>query len=301
MSLADEKAQTFKSWLSSKTVWWNILGIVLFQIANWIFPKATAICSNQELTIVVGLNLFTFWCFVNLFLRKVTSCRIGSALALMLLVSGCASVSQQLDPGLFYKRDVTVGINGDEYEGVVTVPYAKSYQFTLQPRGEIDLMLIRTCHRTYSVEKVSSGWFGKNKFAYSYTPIPGIEDTRTCPIRLDAYESSKEGRHSWALVDFENPMYKVQSTLTCDGAVRRVNGVGTCQAKKETVQRLAFTEPVRFAPPKPDSCNKPIQRGSDYEFLVSLGECLYHYDTQDGRLGRLTIVGYDGVLVRSAQ
>ena len=298
MQLDAEKSKAF---FASRTVWWNALGIILFQLIHWIYPKASAICSNQELTIVVGLNLFTVWCAVNLFLRKVTSCRIGAALLALFVLSGCAGTYPTLDKNVFYKRDIVVGVNGRDFEGVVTVPYAKSYQFTVQPRGEIDLMLLKSCHRTFSVEKVSSGWFGNRKFLYNYTPVSGIEDQRVCPIRIDSYESGKEGRHSWGVIDFENPSYTVQASLDCDGVSRQVNGVGICQAKKDTVQRITFKEPVRWAPPLPETCNKPIQKGLGYELLMPLGECIYHFDTKDGRLGRLITVGFEGVLVRSPQ
>ena len=225
--------------------------------------------------------------------------RIHLALGVALL-AGCAGVQQKLDPELFHKRDVGIEVNGQQYEGVVVVPNAPSYRFVLSPKGEIDLMLIRTCHRTYSVEKQSSGWFSKNKYQYDFTPIPGLETGRVCPTRVDVYESVK-GRHSWAFLDRESPDYQAQATLACDGNIRRINGVGVCQAKVDTVQRLSFSEPVRFAPPDPAHCARPVQKGNEYEFKVSRGECLYHFDHQDGRMGRLTLLGFEGVLVRAAQ
>lgn len=239
---------------------------------------------------------------MRLYMLKI--CVQFSALATVILnLIGCAGTSQILEKDVFYKRDVGIEINGRQYEGVTTVPYASSYNFVLAPRGAIDLMLIKTCNRTYSAEKINSGWFGKNKFSYLYTPN-SVEDSRVCPIRLDVYESSKEGRHSWALIDFENPKYTVSANLVCDGVVRKMNGVGTCQAKAQTIQKISFSEPMRIAPPQPSSCAKPVQRdanGLDYEIDVSVGECLYHFDTQDGRLGRLIVVGYQGVLIREAQ
>lgn len=73
-----EKAKTF---FQSRTVWWNILGLVAFQLLAWLVPKKyLAICENQELTIAVATTLFSAFCMVNLWLRKTTSCRLGKEL-----------------------------------------------------------------------------------------------------------------------------------------------------------------------------------------------------------------------------
>ena len=298
-------AQRHKDLISARANWWlTIIGLVLANAGAKLFPQYfTHLCNNAELSTAIALGVFNVASAIKVWLdHKAVKAAKGALVWVgTLFLVGCATAHQQLDPKVEYKRDVGIEVNGRRYEGVVTVPYAKAYSFVLEPKGEIDLMLIRTCHRTYSVEKVSSGWFGKNKFAYGYTPIEGLEDVRTCPIRLDVYESSKAGRHSWAFIDFENPLYQIQAELTCDGSIRHVNGVGVCQAKKETVQRIRFSEAVRFAPPKPDHCSRPVRVNGAYEFLTSLGECLYHFDTKDGRLGRLTIIGFEGVLIREGQ
>lgn len=225
-------------------------------------------------------------------------------MVVLLAVVGCSTVNDKLDKNVFYKRDAGAEINGRLYEGVVTAPFASSYDFTFYPKGNIDVLLIRTCHREYAAEKISSGWLSKNKFRYTYNPVVGIEDSRVCPLRLDTYESAKEGRHSWLLVDFENPGYKLPYTLFCNGAATRVGGVGVCQAKEHTYQRVAFDEPVRIAPVAPDTCNPPVQKDANYqvyEIKATLGECLFHFDTKDGRKGRLTTISYDGIAIREAQ
>jgi hypothetical protein len=305
VNLQDEKEGMIKSWLSSKTVWWNGLGIVLAQLLHWVFPKfEQAICNNVELTAMVCLNAFTIFCLIGLALRKATHCRIGGVLLALVVLSGCATVNDKLDQNVFYKRDAGADINGRHYDGVVTVPYAKSYDFVFYPKGSVDVLLIRTCHREYAAEKIDTGWFGKNKFKYTYTPVPGIEDVRVCPLRLDTYESSKEGRHSWLLADFETPLNKLSYTLTCNGTISRVNGVAVCQAKEHTYQRVSFDEPMMIAPVLPETCHKPIQKNENfqvYEIKASLGECLFTFESKDGKIGRLTMIAYDGIAIREPQ
>jgi hypothetical protein len=232
---------------------------------------------------------------------KITWC-LEFVLAAQFIV-GCAATYQQLEPGRLYKRDAKIEISGKAYEGVVVVPRQSQYEFLVTPKGGIDLLILRTCHREYVAEKVDPGFMGigGGQFKYSYKPVIGLEDTRVCPLRVDFFESSKEGRHSWAFVDFEHPEYTVNGRLTCNGAITPFHGVAACQNKVGLIQRLDFLEPVQFAPPKPDSCNMPRKVNSSYELEVSLGECLYHFRTRDNRIGRFTMIGYEGILVREGQ
>lgn len=221
-------------------------------------------------------------------------------LLFLFLLLGCASTQQVLDPKLFYKRDVEIEVNGLKYEGVTVVPHSQKYDLTLRPKGDLDLILLRSCHREYSGEKISSGFLSSRVFKYSYAPVPGLEDKGACPLRVDVYESAK-GRHSWALIDFETPDLTIPGKMVCNGEIKGFNGVSICQGKTKTIQRVEFYEPVRFAPAA-EGCGAPKKLSSNlYEFDLSLGECLYYFDTRDGKMGRLITIGYEGVLVREGQ
>jgi hypothetical protein len=226
---------------------------------------------------------------------------MGFLFFLCLLLSAC-STYQTLTPGIYYKRDIEVTINSKVYEGVVVVPHAAQYEFKFSPKGDMDMIIIRSCQRTYAAEKQSGGFLGigkRKEFTYIYSPQFPIESDRVCPLRADAYESGSEARHSWSFVDFESPNWQIKYRLKCSDKVIDVNGVGVCQEMIDTTQRVEFGEPVRFAPSSP-GCSNPVSKGSmAYEFKLSEGECLYVFDTQDGRLGRLTMIGYKGVLLRS--
>lgn len=232
----------------------------------------------------------------------------GIFMAMAVLISvvfivavGCSTVTQQLDPNVFYRRDIGIEINGKTYDGVVVVPKAAQYEIVINPKGDIDSLLLRTCHREFAGEKLSPGWFGSNKFRYTYVPVPDLEDRGACPMRVDSYEA-KPGRHSWAFLDFTHPDYQLKATLICNGVISRMNGVGVCQAKHHTIQRLEFNEAVQFAPPKPVLCDMPHKaKDGAYEWEASAGECMYHIRNAAGDTARLTVVGYDGVLIRGAQ
>jgi hypothetical protein len=224
-----------------------------------------------------------------------------AAFLLLWLTSCAATMPQQLDEGTFYKRDAQVDVNGTHFEGAGVAAFSQKYQLVFTPKGVTDLLMIRTCHREFTAEGIAPGWFGKGQFRYQYDPVAEVEDTRVCPMRMDAYESDK-GRHSWVFLDFESPGYLVPAHLVCNGSESDVHGVGVCQAKVGTVQRIDFKEPMRWAPAEPE-CEPPkkVPGAFAYELSAAKGECLYLFDTQDGRLGRLTLIGYEGVLVRETK
>lgn len=281
----------------SKTLWFNFLKAALVLSV----PGSKKYLSENPEALVLGDAMINI--ALRFFSKKPIRRKKSATIAVLLLSTvlvACSSVQQQLDPKVFYKRDIQIDINGSTFEGVTVVPYASKYDLVLTAKGDLDLILLRSCHREFTGEKLSSGWFSKNKFKYTYVPVLGLEDDRVCPLRIDAYESAK-GRHSWAFIDFTNPKYQLRYELSCNGSVGLAIGVGVCQAKKGTAQRVRFWEPVRFAAPKPDGCAVPVKNGDWYEIDASLGECLYHFDSKDGKIGRLTQVGYEGVLVREAQ
>lgn len=213
----------------------------------------------------------------------------------LLLLSACSSVNQVLDPNVFYKRDIEIEVNGQKREGVSVTAKAESYNIILRPKADLDLVLLKTCHREFTGEKLSSGFLSSKAFKYNYVPMKGIEDLGSCPLRIDVFESGK-GRHSWAMLDFESPDLTIKGKMTCNGFEVHFSGVSICQGKAETTQRVEFTEAVRFAP---SNCDAPDKISEFiWDFHLSFGECLFYFDNKQGNIGRITTIGYSGVLVR---
>lgn len=222
-------------------------------------------------------------------------------LLLILLIAGCAEY-QVLEVDKYYKRDIGLEVNGKRYEGVTVIPRANKYEIIVKPKGNMDLILIRSCHREHSFEKKSKKFLwiklGENKFKYTYNPTPK-EREKACPLRVEVYEA-KNGRHSWALIDFEHPDYQLPSRLTCNGEIRTPNGVAVCQAKAGLIQTIEFPEIVQFATPD-EGCVRPKFVDGAFDWQISKGECLYITTARDGRKHRMTAIGYEGVLVREGQ
>ena len=218
-------------------------------------------------------------------------------LLLGLSLLGCSSNPQKLDPNLFYRRDISLKINNKDYEGVAVAPVAARYIIEIRPKATMDLVLITSCHREYSGEKLSPGWFGTNKFVYEYIPIPGLEDGPSCELRINVYEKSK-GRHSWALIVMEHPEHTLPARLSCNGEIIISNGTSVCQSKKGLYQSIAFDEPVIFSPDP--GCELPKLVDNRIEFPINGGECVTLFKGSSNRYHKLVTIGYEGILVRSA-
>lgn len=303
--LDTEKAKAF---FASRTALWNIAGIVAAWFIAWRFPAFNkAMCEHKEITVTIGLLLFTLFCSVNLWLRKVTHCRIGRAfvwLGAMGLI-GCSSLPQKLETDIYYRRDLPFCVEGFAcYDGLTVLPRQSSYTFDIAPKGDadIDLLVVTTCHRNTSFEKTASGWFvfqKKNRFRYVYTPNDLIEGSGDCPLVFQTFEREK-GRHSWAVILFEHPKYTLPATLYCDGETIRGQGVLGCQSKEGLRQGIAFEEKVMLEADK--SCPVPTKgSGKFYEWPVGYKQCGYTFRGESGRLGTLFTSGYRGELVRETK
>jgi hypothetical protein len=216
-----------------------------------------------------------------------------------IILAGCASLpNQKLNPAVFYKRDVQLNINGENFVGVgVPAKDATGYKIKLKAAGKIDLLTITSCHRELTFEKPSQGWFKDGRsFEYFYKPIPGVEDGRGCLLDIGAYEQGK-GRHSWATIDFEDGFEQLPAILSCSGERKAVGPVSICQAKSGLFQTIEFKEKVKVAPS--DECN--VLKTKDeltYEFEMPTGECTFYFGTKSKKYHRLTTHGYEEILIR---
>jgi len=140
----------------------------------------------------------------------------------------------------------------------------------------------------------------KDGFTYVYYPIKEMEVDTICPLRVEFYDS-ENGQHSWLLMLFENPRYKLQGISTINGEIRSFDGVSAGQAKVGTYQMLEFTEPVQFAPPKPDRCQQATKVKNHYEIQVAKGECLYAVRNAKNERGYIVIAGYEGVKLKEGK
>lgn len=281
----------------SKTLWTNFMlaALALF------WPGFAEYIKERPETAAILIPL------INIGLRFMTKSgikvkRYERLLPLLLLLTGCSTVYQDLKTDIFYKRDLEATINGVYHKGISTLPLADNYDFVFEAPGEIEYMIIRTCHReeVYRPEdKKLLGFIkiGKKEVAYLYEPTQKERD-ELCPLRVDVFDSDT-GQHSWMFNDFETPELTLGVDMVCNGKRFFKTSVAACQVRHGLVQVLRFMEPIRFAPPMPDICSVPLNLGdNEYEINVAPEECVYYAENQKGDRMRITFVGYSGLLVR---
>lgn len=221
-------------------------------------------------------------------------------LVLAWVLTACSSVEQKLDSNIYYQRDLQVTINDTLYTGSAVVPRSGQYVMSVKALEDIDMAFIKTCAREDVTKGKSTGAiFFKSKKEFDYTLIPnsGLEDEKTCPLTLDVF-NKKKGVHQWFFADFTNREYNSKFKMDCNGRRISIDGVGVCSMRENLIIRAQFDEPVRFAPP-PRGCAEPIEYlGNIYKWQVSYKPCLYVFDTQGGRKGKFTTLGYRDALVR---
>lgn len=215
----------------------------------------------------------------------------------LFLATGCGSVPLKLNPTVLYKRDMSISFGGQSYVGTAVLPESQNYQITFETKGKLDLLTITTCHRELTAENLSGGLFGKNRYTFNYSPIPGIED-EYCPIDIGGYEALK-GRHSWGFIDLKTRDVSVSAVLRCNGEIQNTNGVSLCQSKQGLIQKIEFQEEMAAG----NSGFCPKMKSEDlkhYEFEVGEGVCVYKFKSRNGEYHRLTSIGYQDIVLKEA-
>ncbi len=200
-----------------------------------------------------------------------------------------------------------LSVDGVEGEGILVVPSSgTTYKFLVTSRGKLDMFTLETCHREWTKEKswnvkVKSGIFGwrrkllKDRVEFDFTPT--ALEKGDCLMELGGYEA-KGGRHSWALIDFQDGIDTLPAKIFCNGTVVESKGVSICQSKKGLLQQILFKNETLIETSK--ACRMKIDKGKEFQFLTKKGRCMYHFlDIKTDRTHRLTTFGYEGILIRN--
>lgn len=255
----------------------------------------------------LGLKL---WPHAEPFFRRYR--KIGLALFLICVIGivltffvGC-SLLQKGQPATrlplwTYKADISITLDGQTFDGMaVTTVGAKSIQ--LKSKAKLDLLLISSCHREFSQERVDyeKGWFGlggssAKVYTYSYTPTQ-IEKESFCPLYIQAFDRS--GIAAWGYVAMRT-VEALPSQTHCNGRTWKFSGISVCQSRKGFEQGISFDVPVRYA--SNDLCQITAKSDRDFRVRVKgMGFCEATF-TDGKNKHRLVLLGYDEVLVRAGE
>lgn len=218
--------------------------------------------------------------------------------ALIFLFTGCTSVPQQLNPAVFYKRDIRIEVNGLKGNGVIVVPYAASYKFKIKSPGKMDLFAYASCHREKTLEKAGKGW-SDNRIEFDFRPDRDIESSGlSCPLQIGTWEI-KRGRNAWGFVDFETPKLSLPAHLKCNGSEFDANGVSICQSRKGLIQEIAF--PVEVLTSSKAACPAMTTKDAKlYRYKCDGRRCVFRFKekARAGREHRHTSICYEELLLR---
>lgn len=232
-------------------------------------------------------------------------------LIMVQFMSSCSTipdVKQNLETNKFYKRDMVITVNGVTVEGVGVFKQAEVYNFEVEARGDLDLFVLESCHRSMEKEKawnvkkeVRRGLWKKkitDKRSVKFTYIPTEVEMGYCPIRLGGYEKNL-GRHSWGFVDFEDSVDNLVADLRCNGDFEETRGSSVCQSRRGFIQEIEFERKV-LVDSSPECMKDLPKEGTKFQISLPLGECVFVFMNKKGS-HRLTTLGYEDILIREVE
>lgn len=207
------------------------------------------------------------------------------------VLSSCSSIHQELDPKVFYQRDLSIKVNGTWTKRMSVIPYKKSYYFKVKSPGQMDLLIMETCHRSTDVEEVG------RRHGFNYDPIENIETKPSCAtIKFSSFEKSKKGRHAEGYLVVANPYFKLESTVKCNGKKENFKGTSVCHAKESLYQEISFKEDVREIE---SSCKLNSQNKNNvYRFKMPNRDCRFLFISKNNEKHILYTSGYEEIILR---
>ncbi len=202
------------------------------------------------------------------------------------------------DPEKVYRYDMAVIVNGEGADGIVVASESSSYEISIEAKQKLDLLTARSCHREISFDPVKSrrGIFGNSRKEFRFTFTPSQLEKQDCPLELYGF-SKQNGRHSFAMIDFQSLGDQLEARLSCNGETRPQVGVALCQSRARLMQEITFKEKVKVSPD--ESCKiGPVTEGTTFRFGLVKGICTYIFlGLESKKTMRLTTIGYEDIVI----
>ena len=219
------------------------------------------------------------------------------------LIAGCESLPKSVAPvesqdrsnkALWnWKADIALNVNGVQFDGMGSTQLPGPINIELVSKAKLDVLIISSCQRYVSYEKLDKGWFGGagKKFTYTYSPSP-TELAGKCPLYFQAFD--KDGLTAWGLLAFKYDE-KLPATVECNGQTYVSNGFTTCQSKNGFEQVMRFDKDVIFE--ADSSCNAVAISKRQIKVVPSLGFCNITF-TDGVNYHAAVFLGYQSAMIR---
>lgn len=218
-------------------------------------------------------------------------------LLFFLCLTSCTQFQQKTEdkgPLYKYKADISITANDQKYDGMAVLNLLASQTIKIVSKAKLDVLIVSTCQRFETYEKLDSSWFGGagKEFKYNYTPTKN-EFNEKCPIYFQAFD--KSGLTAWAYVAFKTDE-KLQATVECNGKTFLSTGFTLCQTKNGFEQSLTFTKAITHFKGG-DRCN--IEKVNDFNFKIIPVGGFCNATFSDGKdWHQITLLGFEQALIR---
>lgn len=208
----------------------------------------------------------------------------------MLLLNSCVSLNESISADDIWNKDLIIGTQWGQFEGVASLPDVDRYEFEFESKGNIDLFTLKSCHQYQTIEP--DRIIKRKQIKVTYRPNSFERSRRICPLFIHAYEKGK-GRHSFGIVDFKRKIYSAKATIECNGGTYDAIGSAICQSGANLYQRITFAEESRFK----SDCQDVIEKeGLSYKIKIKKDLCLTTFIVGK-EFFRLTTYGFEKVLI----
>lgn len=212
-------------------------------------------------------------------------------------ILGCSLPAQKTEStGPLYKNkaDISIEINGVKSDGMTVANLSGNQVIEIVSKAKLDVLIVSSCQRFETYEKLDSNWFGGagKKFKYNYIPTK-TELNDKCPLYFQAFD--KSGLTAWAYVAFKTDE-KLQAEVECNGKTYLSTGFTICQTKAGFEQALTFLKPVtKFS--SSASCGLKQIDARSFKIVPLSGFCNATF-TDGTDWHQITLLGYEQAFIR---
>lgn len=214
-------------------------------------------------------------------------------LALAMGLSACSNMpAVSTAPAQSYQElDLAGTVDGQPWQGTAVLQDFKTHQIEIQSKVSVNYFVAQNCTRDNKFEDVIQPtelfhWDGNNSWTWMYSPSPGLEDTGTCLLELQAYSKQIGAGQAFGLMIQKNSKFDLPAENICNGADGMASGTSICQSLNGLKERLRFKRQVMVAdtddsnnPTFPKQCQGHFVDAYTFEYLLPAGKCVVVFGT----------------------
>lgn len=217
---------------------------------------------------------------------------LAALLFFMLSVQGCTGApADSKANATVYELDIYGTLDGVPFDGIAMGSNAKTHTIKIESKTDVNEMVIQSNARyLHFPDAIQTGWFKASRgFLYSYSEVPGIEDTGYSVLRLSAFSKEIKSDGSpvgaaYGLVLFHSEKFSLAGENICNTADGQTRGASICQNREGLTARLRFKTQVVVARPKSDGtgpvanqCQGTFVDAYTWQYQLPLGECVIEF------------------------